>query len=211
MSSTVKKAVPPVSPEEPRRRLAREERYRQLMDAARQLVREEGTQALTLGRLAERSGVTKPVVYDHFGALPGLLSALYLEFAARQTALMNAALAASRPTLWDKAAVIAASYVSCFIGQGRELPGVIAALDSTPELQKVKRECELAFMSVCESELAPFAAPRTIAAASLWGVLGAAEALSTAATEGVLSAAQAEDELRQLLVDIVGRSRRSTG
>ena len=36
------------------------------MNTAWQLVREEGTEALTLGRLAERSGVTKPVVYDHF-------------------------------------------------------------------------------------------------------------------------------------------------
>ncbi|MBN2992365.1 helix-turn-helix transcriptional regulator, partial [Pseudomonas cedrina subsp. fulgida] len=50
----------------PRRRLSREDRSRQLLDVAWQLVRDEGTEALTLGRLAELAGVTKPVVYDHF-------------------------------------------------------------------------------------------------------------------------------------------------
>lgn len=81
-----------VSSTQPRRRLSREERQRQLLDVAWRLVREEGTEALTLGRLAEQAGVTKPVVYDHFGTRPGLLAALYQEFDARQTTLMDAAL-----------------------------------------------------------------------------------------------------------------------
>ena len=62
---------------QPRRRMSREERQRQLLDVAWRLVREEGTEALTLGRLAEQAGVTKPVVYDHFSTRPGLLAALY--------------------------------------------------------------------------------------------------------------------------------------
>jgi len=37
----------------PRRRLSREDRLRQLLEVAWQLVRDEGTEALTLGRLAE--------------------------------------------------------------------------------------------------------------------------------------------------------------
>ncbi|NQD94392.1 helix-turn-helix transcriptional regulator, partial [Pseudomonas sp. CrR25] len=69
----------------PRRRLPRDERQRQLLDVAWRLIREEGTEALTLGRLAEQAGVTKPVVYDHFGTRAGLLAVLYQEFDARQT------------------------------------------------------------------------------------------------------------------------------
>ncbi|WP_163314296.1 helix-turn-helix domain-containing protein, partial [Enterobacter hormaechei] len=64
MSSTI---APQASGERPRRRLTRPERHRQLLDAAWRLVSDEGTEALTLGRLAELSDVTKPVVYDHFG------------------------------------------------------------------------------------------------------------------------------------------------
>ena len=45
-----------------RKRLSRDERRRQLLDVAWQLVRDEGTDALSLGRLAEQAGVTKPVV-----------------------------------------------------------------------------------------------------------------------------------------------------
>ena len=80
------------SSKQPRRRLSREDRQRQLLDVAWQLVRAEGTDALTLGRLAEHAGVTKPVVYDHFSTRSGLLAALYQDFDARQTALMDAAL-----------------------------------------------------------------------------------------------------------------------
>ena len=42
--------------------MSREDRRRQLLSVAWQLVRNEGTDALTLGYLAERAGVTKPVV-----------------------------------------------------------------------------------------------------------------------------------------------------
>ncbi len=82
----------------PRRRLSRDERQRQLLEVAWRLVREEGTEALTLGRLAEQAGVTKPVVYDHFGTRAGLLAALYQDYDLRQTALMEAALEASEAT-----------------------------------------------------------------------------------------------------------------
>ena len=45
-----------------RQRLTREERRTQLMDVAWHIIREEGTDALTLGYLATQAGVTKPVV-----------------------------------------------------------------------------------------------------------------------------------------------------
>lgn len=83
----------------PRKRLSREDRRRQLLDMAWQLVREEGTDALSLGRLAEQAGVTKPVVYDHFETRTGLLAALYEEYDARQTAMLEAALTAGEATL----------------------------------------------------------------------------------------------------------------
>lgn len=193
----------------PRRRLSREERYRQLLDVAWRLVREEGTDALTLGRLAEESDVAKPVVYDHFGTRPGLLAALYQEFDARQTALMESALEESEPTLAGRAAVIASSYVDCVLAQGREIPGVIAALASSPELEKVKCESEVAFMEKCRIVLAPFAKGGAIASAGLRAMLGAAEALSYAAATGEITAAQAKDELFEIIAAMVARSAQS--
>jgi AcrR family transcriptional regulator len=176
-----------------------------LLDVAWQLVREEGTEALTLGRLAEQAGITKPVVYDHFGTRAGLLAALYQEFDERQTALMDAALQASEATLASRAAVIASSYVHCVLLQGREIPGVIAALASSPELEQIKREYEAVFMEKCRAALAPFAATGSIAPAGLRAMLGAAEALSHAAATEEITPAQAQDELFETIVAMVER------
>lgn len=206
MSSRKKPAAEPT----PRRRLTRDDRYRQLLDEAWKLVRKEGSDALTLGRLAEAAGVTKPVVYDHFGTRAGLLLALYEEFDARQTALMDAALAQSKATLADRAAVIATSYVECVLEQGRELPGVIAALAGSPELEKVRREWEVQFMAKCRNLLAPFAGKGGIATPGLRAMLGAAEALSYAAANREITAAQAQDELSAIVVAMVERGRKGS-
>lgn len=189
-----------------RRRLSRDERLAQLLDVAWRVVREEGTEALTLGYLAEQAGVTKPVVYDHFNTRPGLLAALYREYDRSQTALMDKALQDSEPALADRARVIASSYVECVLLQGREIPGVSAALAGSPELEKIKREYETAFIGKCRAALAPFAGAGTIAAAGLWAMLGAAEALSYAAATGDITASQAEEELYQTILSMVGRN-----
>ena len=194
------------SPAAPRRRLSRADRLQQLLTQAWRLVREEGTEGLTLGRLAEQAGVTKPVVYDHFGTRAGLLAALYRDFDQRQSGLMDMALAGSGPTLHDKARVIAQSYVACVQTQGREIPGVIAALVGSPELAKVKREYEAVFVEQCRTLLVPFARGGVLPAAGLWGMLGAAEGLSCAAVNGDITPEQAQDELTAAIVAMVTRA-----
>lgn len=196
---------------QPRRRLSREERQRQLLDVAWAMAREEGTEALTLGRIAERAGVTKPVVYDHFVTRAGLLAALYKEYDLRQTALMDAALQASEATLAARASVIASSYVGCVLLQGREIPGVISALASSPELEQIKRDYELIFIEKCRTALAPFAGSGDIAPAGLRAMLGAAEALSHAAAIGEISAEQAQGELYEIIVAMIERAQSGPG
>ena len=193
-------------PAQPRRRLSREDRQRQLLDMACQLIREEGTDALTLGYLAEKAGVTKPVVYDHFTTRAGLLAALYQDFDRRQTALMDAALANAEATLNGIATVIATAYVDCVLTQGNEIPGVIAALASTPELEKIKREYEAIFLEKCRNVLSPFADGAEIGQAGLRAMLGAAEALSQAAATDEISAEQARDELLATIIAMVERA-----
>jgi AcrR family transcriptional regulator len=197
------------SKEQPRRRMSREDRLRQLLDVAWQLVRKEGTDALTLGRLAELAGITKPVVYDHFTTRSGLLAALYQDFDTRQTALMDAALEHCEPTLANTARVIATSYVDCVLLQGNEIPGVIAALAGSPELEKIKREYEAIFLEKCRNVLSPFAAAGGTRPAGLHAILGAAEALSHAAANDEISAGQAQDELFEIIKAMVERSTRS--
>jgi len=182
-----------------RRRLTRQDRYRQLMDIASRIVREEGSDALTLGHLAERAGVAKPVVYDHFSTRPGLLSALYLEHDARQTEAMDAAIATVEPTLENVASIIASTYVDCVLTQGREIPGVTAALAGSPELEKMMREFQTVFMEKCRELLLPHAGANGIRPAGLWAMLGAAEALSNAAANDDISAVEAKVELAEMI------------
>lgn len=187
-----------------RKRLTREQRLEQLLDVARRLAAEEGTDALTLGRLAEAAGITKPTVYDHFGTREGLLTALYQDFEVRQNLLIDAAMAGGAATLAGKARAIADSYVDCVLAEGREIPGVLAALEGSPELARLKRECQLVFLGKCREVLAPFAG--ALSTAGLWGMLGAADALSAAAVAGEIDHGQAREELFEVIVGLVGRS-----
>jgi AcrR family transcriptional regulator len=59
----------------PRRRVGRAERERQILDAAVTVFGERGFQNASMDQVAERVGVTKPVLYTHFGSKDGLLLA----------------------------------------------------------------------------------------------------------------------------------------
>jgi AcrR family transcriptional regulator len=53
----------------------RDERERQILDAATSVFAERGYRATSMESVASRVGVTKPVLYDHFGSKEGLLLA----------------------------------------------------------------------------------------------------------------------------------------
>ncbi|MGD8106338.1 TetR/AcrR family transcriptional regulator [Pantoea sp. FN0302] len=190
-----------------RQRMTHQARRQQLLSVAWDLVRQEGTDALTLGRVAEQAGVSKPVVYDHFSTRHGLLAALYEDFDIRQNALFDAAMAAAGHRLQDKAAVMAASYVNCVLTQGREIPDVLSSLDSTPELAEVKRQYQLNFIEKFRSWFAAFVAPSGIPLATMWGLLGAADAISSAVICGDISQQEGLQELTALIITTIERSR----
>lgn len=190
----------------PRQRLTREQRHSQLMDVSWRLIREEGTDALTLGRLANAAGVSKPVVYDHFGTRHGLLAALYRDFDIRQTQIINAAIAATEPKLETMARVIASSYIACVLAEGRELPDVLAALSASPELTAIKKECQQAYIAKCREVLSPFTRSRSLPNAALWAMLGCADSLSNAALAQEISEQDAREELYEVILFMVRRA-----
>ncbi|MCI1051416.1 MULTISPECIES: TetR/AcrR family transcriptional regulator [unclassified Stenotrophomonas] len=188
-----------------RRRLTREQRARQLLDVAWALVGDEGTDALTLGRLAEAAGVTKPVAYDHFVTRNGLLAALYDDYDGRQTVVFHERIGRARAHLADRAAAIASGYIDCVLSQGSEVQGILAALVGAPELHEVRRRYQQDFIDNCDTWLGPFAADGTVPLAGRWAILGAAEALSEAVAGGALDKVGAEAELQRLIVATVKR------
>ena len=59
------------------------ERREQLLDATKALAVESGFHAVSIDAVAKRAGITRPIVYGHFGDLPGLLDALVERESAR--------------------------------------------------------------------------------------------------------------------------------
>jgi AcrR family transcriptional regulator len=53
-----------------------QERREQLLDVTAEIICEHGFQAASIQSVARRAGISRPIVYEHFGDLPGLLKAL---------------------------------------------------------------------------------------------------------------------------------------
>jgi len=58
-------------------------RREQLLDVTGELVAERGFAAVSIQAVARRAGISRPIVYEHFGDLPGLLEALVERETAR--------------------------------------------------------------------------------------------------------------------------------
>ncbi|MGD9526743.1 TetR/AcrR family transcriptional regulator [Pseudonocardia sp.] len=80
----------------PRRRVGRAERERQILDAAVAVFTERGYAGASMDAVAERVGVTKPVLYTHFGSKEGLLLACLTRARAELLEVTTAAVAAAR-------------------------------------------------------------------------------------------------------------------
>ncbi|WP_200945490.1 TetR/AcrR family transcriptional regulator [Sanguibacter sp. Leaf3] len=187
--------VDPAAP--PRKRLSRDDRHAQLLEVARDLIRDDGTDELTLARLADRAGVTKPLVYDHFGDRSGVLAELYRAFEARQRDTLAAALDGAEPALPAVASVVASAYVDCCIAEGRELADVVSALAGSPTLDALRQEAQDEYLGMCRDALTPYS--RTLDAAGLVGIVGAGDALGRAAITGRISADRARAALTKVV------------
>jgi AcrR family transcriptional regulator len=166
----------------------------------------EGSEALTLARVGDAAGVSKPVVYDHFTTRHGLLAALYDDFDRRQSERMNAAMDAAPVRLQQKADVLAACYVDCVMTEGREIPELLSALSTSPELAAVKRHYQLDFIARCQCWLAPFAGSSGIAEAGMWGLLGGADAIAGAVARGDISKPEGQQAIAAMVMALVADS-----
>ena len=57
-------------------RMTAEQRREQLLDVTAELAIEQGFHAISVLSVARRAGISRPIVYEHFGDLTGLLEAL---------------------------------------------------------------------------------------------------------------------------------------
>ena len=105
----------------PRGRLSRSARRAQLLDAARDVFAAQGYHAAAMDDIAERAGVSKPVLYQHFPGKLELYQALLTTYADELVGQVEAALSATAENEERVQAAVAA-YFDFVAGDGQGLP-----------------------------------------------------------------------------------------
>lgn len=199
------KTVSRVAAPERGRRLSKADRRRQLLVAALDVIREEGADNLTLGHLAVRAGVSKPVVYDHFGTRSGLLIELYRWIDTERVEAFRLTMASAGKDRDETIASLADAYIRCAADLTGEFYLVGAALAGSPEKAEVYAELLDQSVAMFVSVLRPFNRLTGPAATRLCvGLVGAGEGLSAAIVRGKLTEADAIATFRDIISAAVG-------
>ena len=185
----------------PGRRLAKADRRAQLLDVALAVVREEGADSLTLGHLAERAGVSKPIAYEHFGTRAGLLVALYRSIDAAQMEALRHVLSQAPRGLRETAELIAGAYMHCYADSSGEWHAVAGALKGSGDMEAVQQELLAGYVDLFRAALSPYSSHEPddlgLRCAAL---VGAAEAVSREMVRGKVGEAAAARALADLIV-----------
>lgn len=173
-SARAKKAEPVVS-----KRLSKTERRDQLLEVARTIVREEGTDAVTLAYVADRAGVTKPIAYEHFETRAGLLIALARWLDDVQVKLFIDELKRTRARLPDVARAASTAYMRCVAACGPEWQAITAALKGDEVMTRVQQEILDRYVRIYFDALAPYTRlSKRELETRCTAIIGAAEALA---------------------------------
>jgi AcrR family transcriptional regulator len=91
----------------PRVRMSGRERREQLLEVGRTLFAEKGFEATSIEEIAARAGVSKPVVYEHFGGREGLYAVVVDREMSALLDRLTTALSAGHPRLLVEQAALA--------------------------------------------------------------------------------------------------------
>lgn len=181
-------------------RLSKPERRQQLLETARLIVREEGADRLTLGHLAVRAGVSKPVTYEHFETRTGLLIELYRWIDTERITAFRMLMAQENRPAKETISALAKTYLACGTDQGDEFHAVGAALAGSEEKAGVYQELVDAVIEMFVEVLRPHSNLRldTLALSSL-ALVASGDALTSAMNRGSCSALEAEEMFTKLI------------
>lgn len=90
-----------------RRRLSGADRRSQLIEVGRQVFAERGYDRTSVEEIARRAGITKPIVYEHFGGKEGLYAAVVALESERLVTLVSNAISAGTPRQHVEAGILA--------------------------------------------------------------------------------------------------------
>ncbi|WP_288193588.1 TetR/AcrR family transcriptional regulator [uncultured Phyllobacterium sp.] len=186
------------------KKMPKAQRREQLMETALGIVRTQGTDALTLGYLAERAGVSKPIAYEHFGTRSGLLIALYQQLDQQQVDDLLAALEQAPKQLASVARLMSEAYMACYRSIGPEWHAISAALKGDEEMETFQKALIDGYVDLYRTALAPYSALSAgVLRLRCVGIIGAAEAISREMTCGCVDEATASAALGSLILQWV--------
>lgn len=182
------------------RRLPKAERRRQLLDTALAMVREEGADRLTLGHLAARAGVSKPVAYDHFESRSGLLIELYRWIDTERVNAFRDGLVRRNPSAEEAVEELAAAYIDCAADTTDEFHAVGAALAGSEEKAAVFQELLENSVQMFVAVLTPHSGlPPAELERRCIGLVGAGEAIAAALVRGRCGQAEAAETFASII------------
>lgn len=191
------------------RKMTKSERRIQLLATAWDIIREHGTDALTLGALAQRAGVSKPIAYDHFQTRAGLVIALYDDINQRRLQTVGVALQEIPADLESVAGMLASAYMTCHAALGPEWHAIGAALHGDTEMQAYQRKMIDGYVDFYHRFLAPVSPLHSKEVhRRCIGIVGAAEALSNAMVLGRVTEHLAAADLKSLTIIWLSRPAR---
>jgi len=185
-----------------RRRLTAADRRRQLLHTAAQILDTQGSDGLSLPRLALAAGVTKPVVYEHFRTRAALFAALVEEFSAELFARLSSAVAQHPDDIARAVRAANQVYLDYIAERGRGLQNLFASVAGDPAIEAVRLASRRHHIDLWVHELdrissRPLAEKRAIAAM----FVGSMELLGGRVMAGLLS----REAAAQLQEDVVLR------
>ncbi|KPH06299.1 TetR family transcriptional regulator [Rhizobium acidisoli] len=165
-----------------------------MLETARLIVREEGADRLTLGHLAVRAGVSKPVTYEHFETRTRLLIELYRWIDTERITAFRTLMAQENRPAKETVSALAKTYLACGTDQGDEFHAVGAALAGSEERAGVYQELVDAVIEMFLEVLRPHSSVRLESLAlACEALVAAGDALTSAVTRGNCSASEAEE------------------
>lgn len=192
-------------------RLSNEARRNQLLDAAAALVRSEGVDVLTLARVADEAGVTKPIAYNHFGTRAGLLKALYERIDEQQLEAARMMLETSARTLDEATLLLAEAYVDCVLHIGKEFGAITAALSTMDELDTLVSEGRERYAAIYLEVFERFGVqPDKRGNMIMLGVISAAEALAREVVAGRAKRREAIEAIAHIMRSVAGTERKKS-
>lgn len=118
--------------------MRRDERRKQLLETATQVIRDGGIQALTMERVAEQAGISKPVLYSHFANRNEVLLALIEDYWADIDASTRK-IQAGATTFEERTDAIVEAYFGALARKGNTLHTLIFRNSNEPVLVEARR------------------------------------------------------------------------